>query len=81
MIFDYKIDRAPPRIVNNYEEAWLYCLTCNHDGHYDWRLPTVDEWQYSSTNTMPLEAYYENNYFFKVEPAMQNKAVPVREVK
>jgi hypothetical protein len=81
MIFDYKIDRAPPRIVNNYEEAWLYCLTCIHDGHYDWRLPTVDEWHYSSTITMPLEAYYENIYFFKVEPAMQNKAVPIREVK
>jgi hypothetical protein len=81
MIFDYEIDRAPSRIVNNYEEAWLYCVTCKHDNKYDWRLPTVDEWQYSSTNTMPLEAYYENNYFFKVEPAMQNKAVPIREVK
>jgi len=25
------------------DEAWLYCITLEHDGHRDWRLPTLQE--------------------------------------
>jgi len=25
------------------DEAWLYCITLEHDGHRDWRLPTWPE--------------------------------------
>lgn len=28
----------------SYDEAVLYCMFCNHDGHRDWRMPTEAEW-------------------------------------
>lgn len=28
-----------------YDAAWLHCLTLNHNGHKDWRLPTQTEYE------------------------------------
>ena len=33
-----------PRVINNYDDAFLTCLTCDHRGYYDWRLPTKLEY-------------------------------------
>jgi hypothetical protein len=77
-IIDRIIETAPARNVTSYEDAWLHCLTCTHNGHYDWRLPTVDEWQQSSSKKISLEAYYDNEWFFSFEPDMQKTVVPVR---
>jgi hypothetical protein len=27
----------------SFDEAWLYCATCTHNGKYDWRMPTRRE--------------------------------------
>ncbi len=32
---------SPTRLT--YDEAWLYCLTLEHNGHHDWRMPSYDE--------------------------------------
>jgi hypothetical protein len=28
-----------------YDEAWLYCITLDYNGHKDWRLPTANEYK------------------------------------
>ena len=33
----------------SYEEAVIYCRFCKHNGHNDWRLPTLHEYNQSST--------------------------------
>jgi hypothetical protein len=30
--------------INSYDDAFLTCLTCDHRGYYDWRLPTRKEY-------------------------------------
>jgi hypothetical protein len=39
-----------------YDEAWVYCLTLDYNGHNDWRMPTHKEW--ASRNE--LLGWYEN---------------------
>jgi hypothetical protein len=39
---------SPDRLT--FEEAWLYCLTLEHNGHHDWRMPSYIE-------RIGLEAY------------------------
>jgi hypothetical protein len=40
-----------------YDEAWVYCVTLEHNGHKDWRLPTFVEW----SNSSELLGWYENS--------------------
>ena len=37
------LELAPYSPDLTYDEAVLYCLFCNHDGHNDWRMPTREE--------------------------------------
>jgi hypothetical protein len=37
-----------PDYAFSYDEAFLYCLTLDYNGHKDWRLPTPDEYNDSS---------------------------------
>jgi hypothetical protein len=34
---------TPGRHVD-YDTALLYSITCTYDDHYDWRVPTDNEW-------------------------------------
>jgi hypothetical protein len=52
-----------------YDEAFLYCLTLDHNGHKDWRMPTVDEYN----NKIAVYYWYEDRrvtdiFFRKVNP-------------
>lgn len=33
---------SPTRLT--FDEAFLYCITLNHDGHKDWIMPTFTMW-------------------------------------
>lgn len=38
------IEVAPsPERWMSYSEAILYCQFCDHGGHKDWRIPTIEE--------------------------------------
>lgn len=51
------IEFAPEAIERvEYDEAWLYCVTCTHDNHYDWRLPTYKEYNRSTF----IRTWYED---------------------
>lgn len=39
-----------------YDEAWVYCVTLEHNGHNDWRLPTLLEW----SNSSEILGWYED---------------------
>ena len=61
-----------------FEEAWLYCLTLEHNGRYDWRMPEYIE-------RIGLEAYGTwdtmHAWWGKYERDMKDRmrVVPVRE--
>jgi hypothetical protein len=39
------IEYAPrTKECTGYNTAWLYCITLEHNGYYDWRLPTHAEY-------------------------------------
>jgi len=40
-----------------YNEAWLYCITLDYDGHKDWRMPTSIEY-----NDLPHRGWYVERY-------------------
>jgi hypothetical protein len=57
-----------------YNDAWMYCVTLEYDGHKDWRLPTFLEW----CNRNDLLGWYENA---TVQAATSVRAVcPVRDI-
>jgi hypothetical protein len=47
-------------ISTDYTTAWLICLTMEHNGHKDWRLPT---W-YDYINSAELhDCWYEDDFY------------------
>jgi len=38
------IEIAPTTTLFTYDEAWLYCATLTHNGKYNWRIPTENEY-------------------------------------
>jgi hypothetical protein len=40
-----------------YNEAWLYCLTLNHNGHKDWRMPA--QFDHYQGNDWPTSTWVE----------------------
>lgn len=41
-----------------YDEAFLYCISCEHDGYTDWRMPTMSEWNHTKGMTGWYELLY-----------------------
>jgi hypothetical protein len=39
-----------------YDQAWLYAVTCTHHNYYDWRLPTYKEYNRSKL----IRTWYED---------------------
>lgn len=64
--------KSPHKV--SYDEAWLYCMTLNHNGHKDWRLPTEYE-----TGAIRSLMIWCNDDRFK-DTRQQYVAVPVRTV-
>lgn len=38
------LNKLIPQGINSYDDAFLTCLTCDHNNKYDWRLPTRKEY-------------------------------------
>jgi len=61
-----------------FEEAWLYCLTLEHNGRYDWRMPIY-------TERINLGCFGTWNMIlqWKYEDLMKDKmrVAPVRDIK
>jgi hypothetical protein len=71
------IDRAPrPACPFTYDEAWLYCLTLDHKGYKDWRLPTKHE--YSQAPDIPVASWFEDEEVFFASNVCP--VTPVRDV-
>jgi hypothetical protein len=45
-----------------YDEAWLYCATLTYDNHYDWRMPTSDEY-YDACYEIDQDSYDESDEY------------------
>ena len=55
-----------------YNEAWLYCITLDYDGHKDWRMPTSIEY-----NDLPRKGWYvERIMTYQVSMGV----IPIRDV-
>ena len=68
------IECAPAsEITMTYNEAVLYCMFCNYNGHRDWRLPTTDE--YKSIKTPPVHWFVNRKSSFSTWGVL-----PVRDV-
>ena len=60
-----------------YDEAVLYCLFCNHNGHSDWRLPTQEE--FSHANILDSMVWCDGDYWQFIKFTSWY-VVPVRDV-
>jgi hypothetical protein len=60
-----------------YDTAWLYCATLTHNNHYDWRLPTSDEW-YKFFRDEPTEVNYSRVWYQDRITPYQWFCLPVR---
>lgn len=40
---DYMIEAAPFSPLMEYEDAFLYAITCTHNNKYDWRMPVAGD--------------------------------------
>jgi hypothetical protein len=64
-----------PRSNNQiaFDEAWLYCATLAHNGKYDWRFPTEDE--YMNHSAIKLDDFSGGDHVYQL-----NYVTPVRDV-
>lgn len=60
-----------------YDEAWLYCATCTHKGHYDWRMPTKLEHSVRRYKPLILGQWYERGDY---NISYRTYITPVRDV-
>ena len=58
------------------DEAWLYCITLEYDGHRDWRLPT---WQEMNSHQMRNCRGWTNPYYLS-SSLSQMLVYPVRDL-
>jgi hypothetical protein len=57
------------------DEAWLYCITLEHNGHRDWRLPT---WHEMNSHQMRNYSGWTNPY--RPTLRFQMLVYPVRDI-
>ena len=66
--------------VLSYNEAWVYCLTLDYNGHKDWRMPTFNEW--GSRNE--LLGWYEPELrwgdYIHMVASQKMPVIPVRDI-
>jgi hypothetical protein len=63
-----------------FEEAWLYCLTLEHNGHYDWRMPTyIERIGFKSFGTWDIMNKWWGQYSKEGE-MLDKRVVPVRDI-
>lgn len=60
----------------SYNEAWLYCLTLEYDGHKDWRLPSYSEYEDHDLNNQ----YWYNDDVLQYDPDEYWTTIPVRDL-
>jgi hypothetical protein len=60
------------RVIIDYDDAFLTCLTFDHHGCYDWRLPTTAEY---FNNSLKAGVWYET----KTKWCRSWYVIPVRE--
>ena len=61
-----------------FDEAWLYCLTLDHNGHRDWRMPTFDErMDFGSIGTWDIMYVWQIKYQGEMKDKMC--VLPVRD--
>ena len=76
MRLHYPIEVAPTsNEMMTYENAKLYVLFYKHNGHRDWRLPTLQEWLNHNPPLLGWEDYAEHS------SDIVRYVTPVRDIK
>lgn len=69
------IERAPsPPVSMTYDEAAMYCFFLSHNGHRDWRLPTLEE----LSNIVKGPAFLHYHYVIRQLTTTKFHVIPVR---
>lgn len=68
---------VPSKKQMTYDEAVLYVLTCEQNGHTDWRMPTDEEWVEHAPSVGPWAAEDDKVSEYNGELYV---ALPVRDI-
>ena len=60
-----------------YDTAWLYCATLTHNNKYDWRLPSLDE--YNDYDEIDIDCFDVTDDEL-IKAGFKHKICPVRTV-
>lgn len=64
-----------------FEEAWLYCLTLEHNGHHDWRMPTyIERINLGCFGTWDIMNKWWGQYGKEGEMKDKMRVAPVRDI-
>jgi hypothetical protein len=74
------IEPGPPSNDQiTFDQAFLYCITLNHNNHKDWRLPTRMEYLHSGL--VPSNSFDETDVRNSGDDSCQLLIYPVRDIK
>lgn len=72
------IEFGPRHAKATWDDAWMYCLTLDYDGHKDWRMPTASETIFEIISEVEVWVV-ENERYILDYPTATFSCYPVRD--